>query len=47
VLEFLALVRVRLPEEMARLGLVSPAERRNRLMGEEAARLKPARRPVR
>jgi ATP-dependent helicase/nuclease subunit B len=39
VLEFLALVRVRLPEEMARLGLVSPAERRNRLMAEEAARL--------
>lgn len=39
VLEFLALVRVRLPEEMTRLGLVSPAERRNRLMAEEAARL--------
>jgi ATP-dependent helicase/nuclease subunit B len=39
VLEFLALVRVRLPEEMARLGLVSPAERRNRLMADEAARL--------
>jgi ATP-dependent helicase/nuclease subunit B len=39
VLEFMALVRVRLPDEMARLGLVSPAERRNRLMGEEAARL--------
>jgi ATP-dependent helicase/nuclease subunit B len=39
VLDFLALVRLRLPQEMARLGLVSPAERRNRLLGEEALRL--------
>lgn len=39
VLGFLALVRVQLPQEMARLGLVSPAERRNRLMAEEALRL--------
>jgi ATP-dependent helicase/nuclease subunit B len=39
VLDFLALVRVKLPDEMARLNLVSPAERRNRLMAEEAARL--------
>jgi ATP-dependent helicase/nuclease subunit B len=39
VLDFLALVRVRLPGEMTRLGLVSPAERRNKLMAEEALRL--------
>lgn len=38
-LGFLDLVRVRLPAEMGKLGLISPAERRNRLMAEEAGRL--------
>ncbi len=38
-LEFLDIVRVRLPEEMARLGVMSPIDRRNRLMAAEAERL--------